>query len=113
MRPIGPTSSGWTSAARHAAVGPRLLEKACNASGLGTGSRDDTPPWEPAGPQIQDKMDAPASAAHVPFRHAQRLTSAFVAQLLGQVLPDHERKLVATPYEDEPQGVALLCDRRF
>ena len=99
--------------ARHAAVGPRLLEKSSNASGLGTGSRDDTPPWEPAGPQIQGKMEVEASASHVPFRHAPRLTSAFVAQLLGQVLPDPERKLVAASYEDEPRDVALLCDRRF
>ncbi len=99
--------------ARYAAVGPRLLEKASNASGLGAGSRDDTPPWEPAGPQIQDKMDVQAGASHVPFRHATRLTSAFVAQLLGQVLPDPERKLVTAPYEDEPRDVALLCDRRL
>jgi hypothetical protein len=28
----------------------------------------------------------------VPFRHAPRLTAAFTAQLLGQILPDPERR---------------------
>ena len=99
--------------ARHAAVNPRLLEKSSNASGLGTGSRDDTPDWEPAGPQIRREMPVETSAQHVPFRHAPRLTSAFVAQLLGQVLPDHERRLVVVSYDEEDRRLALLCDKRF
>ena len=31
------------------------------------------------------------TGANVPFRHAPRLTAAFTAQLLGQILPDPER----------------------
>jgi hypothetical protein len=53
----------------------------------------------------------------VPFRYgteAPRLSSAFAAQMLGQMMPDPERRNcdALAAYEESP-ATALLCDRQM
>src|ERR1043166_7461099 len=91
MGPIGDISTGWTGGVQKPAPRGRVLQKLKAPSGLhGEWSGD-------AASQRDDRRAARATTLHcagteesVPFRHAPRLTSPFVAQLLGQLLPNSE-----------------------
>jgi hypothetical protein len=93
MTAIGDTSFDFRATAANAAWRARALQKpnaASNLHGKGQG--------EPHQPPLHDRKAQtilpPQSGTepHVPFRHAPRLTAAFTAQLLGQIMPDPERR---------------------
>lgn len=92
MKPIGPFGFDARTTAANAAWRARALEKPKAAADL-HGKSDSGAQQQPFSSR---KIPAPLSSqggteAAVPFRHAPRLTAAFTAQLLGQILPDPER----------------------
>lgn len=90
MRPIGDTILSPAAVGAIAAGRSRALQKAIGASGLRGGGQE-----EAQQKQAHQHKEARARMHHngtegaVPFRHI-RLTAAFTAQLLGQILPDPE-----------------------
>jgi hypothetical protein len=118
MNPVGNSNLPVSAASKTVTASARGTQKLKPSSGLQMGMGGDTH----AGPfpfQGQRKTDAShiGTARDVPFRHgpeAPRLTAAFVAQLLGQVMPDTERRPSgALAAYEEPGRSALLCDRRL
>ena len=63
----------------------------------------------PASPEPADTLRQNGTAANVPFRHV-RLTAAFTAQLLGQILPDPERPLTGAAYGRTGAGIVGALD---
>ncbi len=94
MKPIGPFAFDAKTTAANAAWRARALEKPKAAAGL-NGKSQDTPDQQAHQNRRNPELLPPQSGTqcHVPFRHAPRLTAAFTAQLLGQILPDPERPL--------------------
>src|SRR6202012_3502254 len=94
MSPIGDANRSWNSARDNLAAGRLSLEKPSAASGLrpgpeGDGAQKDSVRENYSGENLRRS----GTGAAVPERHgdaadAPHLTSAFVAQLLGQILPD-------------------------
>ena len=96
MKPIGDIHSGWTGAARDPANRAHGLQKISTISPLRHRARNESPD-RPAQRLSNGQSCSPQSGTGrtVLFRYgpdAPRLTAAFVAQLLGQVLPDPEHK---------------------
>jgi hypothetical protein len=93
MRPIGDIGFNAKTTAANAAWRARALEKPNSAADLhgksesGTQQQPQRRSGNPAMPSPQYETQS-----HVPFRYAPRLTAAFTAQLLGQILPDPERR---------------------
>ena len=92
MKPIGQPAFDARTTAANAAWRARALEKPKAAADLHGKSEEG--PYQP--PHHQAKNQPALSPRNgtdgpVPFRHAPRLTAAFTAQLLGQILPDPER----------------------
>jgi hypothetical protein len=96
MKPIGDINPASNASATTALKSRYALQKASGASGLrGEGQdRSHQPP-----PQSQARSFAPlhqsGTDSDVPLRDARsapRLTAAFTAQLLGQILPDPEKR---------------------
>jgi hypothetical protein len=111
MRPIGDTILSPAAVSAIAAGRSRALQKAIGASGLRGDGRD-----EPQQKQAYQHKATRARMHHngtegaVPFRHV-RLTAAFTAQLLGQILPDPERRpSAAAAYEREVLPLSLGFD---
>jgi hypothetical protein len=92
MRPIGDTGFDAKTTAANAAWRARALEKPKAAADL-NGKSGGEPEQQPQQKSENAQMLSPryGTQPHVPFRHAPRLTAAFTAQLLGQILPDPER----------------------
>lgn len=118
MSPVGNSNLAVRAASRAVTGKARDAEKLKPSSGL----QPDMGGNAHSGPllfQGQRKSDASHSGTirDVPFRHgpgAPRLTAAFVAQLLGQAMPDTEqRPSGALAAYEEPRLSALLCDRRL
>jgi hypothetical protein len=121
MGPIGDTDRGWHAAAQNSAARRLALQKPSAASRLAADSGGDAPPEDrsfqnPASENLRHS----GTAASVPFRHAAeieapRLTPAFVAQLLGQILPaSPSRPLDAgAAYKTGDTCFSLLLDRRL
>ncbi len=93
MTPIGDTTFDARASAANAAWRARALQKPSASANL-HGERQDDP-----GAQTQQRQNNPdfsspqnGTQAGVPFRYAPRLTAAFTAQLLGQIMPDPERR---------------------
>lgn len=100
------------------AAQPRRIEKSSAASGLGTRQQDDAPSRPKAVPRLQVELVCQDdTACFDPFRDAPRLVPAFVAQVLGQAMPEpHDRVSVETAYgkaapRPAPKA-ALLVDRK-
>jgi hypothetical protein len=93
MKPIGDIGFDTTTTAANAAWRARALEKPKAAADLHGKSQHDPHP-EPHHHRRNSEISPPQSGtqSRVSFRHAgPRLTAAFTAQLLGQILPDPER----------------------
>ncbi len=92
MTPIGDTGLDLRATAANAAWRARALQKPNPASDL-HGKAQGEPHQQPPHYRKSQTILPPQSGteSHVPFRHAPRLTAAFTAQLLGQILPDPER----------------------
>ena len=93
MTPIGDTGLDTRATAANAAWRARALQKPNAASDL-HGKAQGEPHHPPPHARKLQTMLPPQSGTdcHVPFRHAPRLTAAFTAQLLGQIMPDPERR---------------------
>jgi len=96
MSLIGPISSSSVNAAKAAAKRARALRKAKAASGLHA-SLPEQPDASAENPhdQIEVAPSHSATVIDVPIRHAQsdfNFTPTFITQLLGQLMPDPERK---------------------
>ena len=115
MRVSPSTETNFYSGVAGAGVAVRAIEKASPSSAL-----DHYPPpaqetEESVPPRIQVGLVCqPGTEAYDPFWDAPRLLPTFVAQVLGQVMP--ERRLctaVETAYGTARLGrMALLLDRR-
>src|ERR1700722_19842561 len=92
MSPIGEHSRACNGAAQGLILRARAPQKLKPASGLQQNFGDETPRQHDFHASAQtDQMTGSGTVSPVPFRHAPRLIAPFVAQLLGQVLPDCER----------------------
>ena len=92
MSPIGEHSRACKDATQSLVLRARAPQKLKPASGLQQNFGDETPRQRDFyAPAQSDQMTGSGTASPVPFRHAPRLVAPFVAQLLGQVLPDCER----------------------
>jgi hypothetical protein len=96
MSLIGPIASSSLGASKAAQKRTRASQKAKPSSGL----RTDLPERTQSGPDTKSQEDDEAlphsgTLSDVPFRHAapdRYFTPSFLTQLLGQLLPDPERK---------------------
>jgi hypothetical protein len=112
MKPIGATNINWQASAANAPWRVRALQKPKPASALNgerhSQARDEPTPLKP---QTRFWLRQSGTPDAVSFRHAAhkespRLTAAFTAQLLGQILPDPERPASPTRFYGHP-GIAL------
>ena len=115
MSPIADASWSLQATAQNAAWRARALQKPSSASDLHGEQQD-----QPKGSPHQQYKDTPTlmhqsgTGNHVPFRHASRLTAPFTAQLLGQIMPDPERRpSTASRYAGEALALSLGFDRRL
>lgn len=114
MRPIGDPYPLVRSAAQIAAARARASRKANPANGLHAPLGDNAEPGTRSGKDRRKNAACqPGTPAPVPFRYsldAPRLDAAFVAQLLGQMMPDPapgETRLLAA-YEDAPSPAQIF-----
>jgi len=116
MSPIGDSSGTWQGAAQNAVARARDLQKLKGLSGLHSDlAGDPSPRQQPRSPGNPATLPCSGTQQGVPFRHAPRLTAPFVAQLLGQLLPDRERpgSEARTVYGAERHCTSLLLDTRL
>jgi hypothetical protein len=96
MKPIGDTILASSAVAASAAWRSRALQKASDISGLrGEGQDQSRQPPPHSHSQARGHLAQSGTAQDVPLRDprsAPRLTAAFTAQLLGQILPDPEKR---------------------
>ena len=92
----------------------RRIEKTSAASGLGTQQQDDTRQQSKYTPRLQVELVCQDETPRFdPFRDAPRLVPAFVAQVLGQVMPERRDTVtVETAYGKAAPRKALLLDRK-
>ena len=110
MRSVTATNINWQASEANAPWRARALQKPSNGGDFHGESRH-TAPEKSACPRAlaqrilrQRGTDEPVS-----FRHAPpRLTSVFTAQLLGQLLPDNERKPSAADLYGRPIRLLTL-----
>jgi hypothetical protein len=94
MRPIGDAGRNWQAASANALARPRALQKPAGSGDL-LGKSPQAQEQKPSPRQQDADPSSPqlGTAAPVSFRHdGPRLTAPFTAQLLGQILPDTERR---------------------
>jgi hypothetical protein len=116
MRSIGGAHLHWQAGAANAAWRTRALQKPSTSSDLNgeshnTGNEEPHPAPQTAPTVLrQSGTEDPVS-----FRHAAapRLTAAFTAQLLGQILPDPERRSPARGYCRQTFPLPLGIDKRL
>ena len=116
MRPVSEANINWQASAANAAWRARALEKPKAAADL-HGKFGDDPGRDPPPPRTGNNFTLRQSGTQEPvsFRHV-RLTAAFTAQLLGQILPDPERPAAAasaSAYGREPRLLSLGLDTRL
>ena len=96
MKPIGDTFLASSAVAASAAWRSRALQKASDTSGLrGEGQEQSHQPPPHSQTRAHSPLTQSGTAQGVPLRDprsAPRLTAAFTAQLLGQILPDPEKR---------------------
>lgn len=88
-------------------------EKPCASSDLEQGSREFTKPPPQAPPHLTvELMSQGDTCRRDPFWDAPRLLPVFVAQLLGQVMPDISPVPSRSTYRRHEPCVARLLDRK-
>lgn len=116
MSPIGENSGVYNGPAKSVAVRGRDSQKLKAASDLRGDFHDQPSPQQDFRKQAAtSEVTCSGTEAAVPFRHAGRLTAPFVAQLLGQLLPDCERPRTgaAGAYDATRVSASLLLDARL
>ena len=118
MSPIGDANAGWNGARENLAARRISLQKLNATSGLRPGLDSDASAddrfCENHG---RENLHRSGTGASVPFRHdheigAPRLSSTFVAQLLGQILPGTgaDKLQARTAYGLDEAVTSLLLD---
>ncbi len=118
MSPLGQTSDLSQSARNALTAAARTVKKASEPNRLQADVSGEPPPQPHHLPVLRgENMRRSGTFAPVPERHdphpdAPRLTSAFVAQLLGQLLPDPERRVsdARHAYDGSEDACARLLD---
>jgi hypothetical protein len=117
MSPVGDNISNAGSAVAHGGVRQRILQKLKPASGLQDGSDQFAPPerksFRKPGAQARSRS---GTGEAVPFRHrldAPRLDAAFVAQLLGQLMPGERVQPAACTTYRGVQSPNPLFDKKL
>jgi hypothetical protein len=116
MSPLGTISGSWQSAPPQAFSRLRISQKPNVDSGLHNGNEDETKPRQSSGRSTPSQtLPRSGTDASVPFQHASRLVSPFVAQLLGQIMPDPESAIsrARAAYGLNEQRASLLFDARL
>jgi hypothetical protein len=118
MRAVG--DNNWTASntAQIAMARTRALQKLKPASDLHAETGDNTSSDAPAFEnQRSGGLCHSGTEGTVPFRYgleAPRLNAAFVAQLLGQMMPDREpHNCGALAIYDGAPATALFCDKHL
>jgi hypothetical protein len=110
MRPIGEAHSHWQAMAANAAWRARALQKPSATSNLNGESGQDADRQPPSQQEETGlTMRQGGTEKPVPFRHV-RVTAAFAAQLLGQVLPDPERRFSSAEAYGQHRRPGLALD---
>jgi hypothetical protein len=96
------------------AVQPRRIEKSSASSGLGAQQHEGGHAQSKTPPRLQVELVCQDdTAGHDPFWDAPRLVPTFVAQLLGQVMPERRECVsVETAYGKAVPRQALVFDRK-
>ena len=97
-----------------AAARIRRIEKTSAASGLGTQQQTHDSRQFKSTPRLQVELVCQDDTSSFdPFRDAPRLVPTFVAQVLGQVMPERRASVtVETAYGTAAPRQALLVDRK-
>ena len=115
MRAIVPIETGSNGGLKAPATLRRAIEKTSASSALGREhTQSDTGRRNPARPQQVEPVSRDETRAFDPFWDGPRLVPTFVAQVLGQVMPER-RTIVAveTAYgRAASPRMALLLDRK-
>ena len=115
MRAIVPVEIGVGGGSKVAAFSTRAIEKTSTSSTLGREKPDtDSSREKPAREDQAEQLYRDDTLRFDPFWDGPRLVAAFVAQLLGQVMPERRESLILeTAYgrADAPRE-ALLLDRK-
>lgn len=92
----------------------RSVENASASSQLGAGSQDDAKTRDRKTPRLQVELVCQdETRGFDPFWDGPRLQPAFVAQLMGQVMPaQHPQMSVDRAYGTAAPRIARLVDRR-
>ncbi len=116
MKPIGDTFLTLAAGAANAAWRSRALQKASNPSGLRGDGQDEPHQPPPHGHgRARGHLAQSGTAGDVPLRDPRtspRLTAAFTAQLLGQILPDPEKRR-GVSYERPAMALSLGFDTKL
>lgn len=94
---------------------PRAVEKSSASSQLGSGRQDFHHTDEKTPPRLQVELVSQDETPRFdPFRDAPRLMPSFVAQVLGQIMPDRRQAdgRMHTAYASADARFGLLVDRR-
>ena len=116
MSPLGTISGSWQSAPSQAFSRPRISQKPNVDSGLHNGKEDETKPRQSFNRfAAASALPRSGTDAAVPFQHASRLVSPFVAQLLGQIMPDPESAIsrARAAYGLNEERISLVFDTRL
>jgi hypothetical protein len=117
MRPIGDSFDTANRSVFQGTVRRRALEKLKPASGLHDSRGDFAQARDKAFDRPRPKSPSQSGTAQpVPFRYgygAPRLNAAFVAQLLGQLLPDERCQARACAAYDEAQPSRHAFDKKL
>lgn len=104
----------WRESLKASVDGIAALGKSSNSAGPGDERHDETPRGGKArAPLRVELVCQDGTKPHDPFRDAPRLSSAFVSQLLGQVMAHAERPLPRNAYGAVLASTAPLFDTRL
>jgi hypothetical protein len=115
MRVPGPLDVTVRTGLKALAAAPRAIEKSSASSALGHERQSFNQDGEKAVPRLQvELVSQDETRAFDPFWDAPRLMPAFVAQVMGQVMPERRGAGVSaqTAYGSAAPRKALLLDRR-
>jgi hypothetical protein len=114
MHVNGPLELAARGSVKSFAAAPRAVEKSSASNHLGDRTPDSAQAEPKATPRLQVELVCQGETpAFDPIWDAPRLVPSFVAQLLGQVMPERrETVAVETAYGTAVPRQALLVDRK-
>ncbi len=114
MRVMGATDTGTAGRPKALLAAARAIEKSSDANSLGAKQQDTSEKQHKSIPRLQVELVSQSETnAFDPIWDAPRLRPAFVAQLLGQVMPERRVSVtVETAYGAAAPRKALLVDRK-